>query len=130
MVFQNHLFVKFFLSDLCVVGLSQRKLFNKDCRYDCRQKEFLENTSKEQEISNPPKKSLQTPEQMKLGPCHFDTTIARHYNSLAVSAMNCHISERRDLVNALFELAEIRLSHIPLYPRAVLIGLYLFSLSF
>ena len=67
---------------------------------------------------------------MKLGPSHFDTTIARHYNPLAVSPVNCHISERRDLVNALFELAKIRLSHFPLYPRAVLTGLYLFSLSF
>ena len=66
---------------------------------------------------------------MKLGPYNFDTTIARHYNSLAVSPMNCHISERRDLVNALFELAKIRLSHFPLYPRAVFIGLDLFSLS-
>lgn len=66
---------------------------------------------------------------MKLGPYNVDTTIARHYNSLAVSPMNCHISERKRFSECLFRASKNKIVTLsPLSQSCVFIGLDLFSL--
>lgn len=87
MVFQNHLFVKIIFSDLCVLWAFPGGNINKDCGYDCKWKEFLENTSTEQEISNPKNISpnSRTDEVGSLS--------LWHHNSKALQSLSCQSYE-------------------------------------